>query len=245
MNNGRVNIDITALRIIYGRYKVYILPVLVIAVCLVLFLTVILPQLQYFLTLKDKRNEEAKKFYVLQNNLSVLSSLNDVSLASNLSVLSLALPPGKDFGSILNGISQAANNSGVALGDFDFRVGDISSSQSARITGAKGFPSLTLTLNLNSGVAGTLRFIKELSKVLPLSSVTSIDYNSNSSKITTVFYYKPFPPLEFNDTTPIETISQKDQTVIDKISSLNNNTFPQPVFQVSSTSSALPSSSPF
>jgi hypothetical protein len=136
----------------------------------------------------------------------------------NLQIVSVALPPNKDFSGVLDGISVAANKSGVFLGDYEFQVGNISTPSIS----IQSFPSLQITLKINGGVSGVTRFITELYKTVPLSEVSSVKVSNSDSEITALFYYKPFPPLGFNSSLPINTVSPQGLSVINTLSSWNN-----------------------
>lgn len=230
------NLDIATIKFLYEKYKDYIVSVSIIFVCFILFLNVIIPQFQRFLDLREESEAEFKKLNILRENFNILSNLDESSVDINLGKASSALPNVKDFAGILNGVSIAAEKSNVFLGDFDFQVGDISKVSS----GINNFPSLQLNLTLNSGVTDTMRFIKELYRTVPLSEVTEVQINGSRSQLSTVFYYKPFPPANISDTVPIIPFSAKGSQIIKDISSWN---FPRSFIDLPSSPSSSESAS--
>jgi len=231
----KVNIDSTTFWFLYRRYKEYLLPVGVILVCILLFLLVIIPQFQNFLDTQGQAKSEANKLIILKNNLNLLTNMDESQLDSQLQIVSVALPPNKDFEGILNGISVAANRAGVFLGDYEFQVGDITKPS----LNAQSFPSLQLSLTINGGVSGITKFMAEIYKTVPLSEITGVKVTSTTSEITILFYYKPFPPLGFNDSTPINSVSSQGLSTISNLSSWNNAVkISQPVLQESPASSS-------
>lgn len=240
----KVNIDATTLRFLYIRYKEYLLPVGVIIACILLFVFVIIPQFQNLLDAQQQAKIESNKLAVLRNNLNLLTNLSEPQLDSQLKVVTKVMPPEKDFGGILNGISLAANKAGVSLGDYEFQVGNIN--KPALIVQA--YPSLEIILTINGGIADVGRFLEELYKTAPLCEITNIKVNSSDSQVTALFFYRPFPPIGFNDTAPIETISPQGVSTINNLSTWNNiPDITQSVLvpQATPTPVASPSSTPF
>ena len=240
----KVNIDSTTFWFLYRRYKEYLLPVGVIFVSILLFLFVIIPQFQNFLDAQQQSKAEANKLVVLKNNLNLLTNMDESQMDSQLKVLSGALPSNKDFEGILNGISAAADKAGVFLGDYEFQVGDITKPS----LNIQSFPSLQLTLTIYGGVGGVTRFMSELYKTVPLSEITDVKVTSNISEITAVFYYKPFPPLGFNNSAPIIPVSQQGLSIVGNLSSWNNANAvraSQAIVQPSPASSSAVNTNPF
>ncbi len=226
----KVNIESATFWFLYRKYKEYLLPVGVILACILLFLFFIAPQFQNFLDTQEQVKTESNKLAILKNNLNLLTNIDESQMDSQLQIVSGALPPNKDFAGILNGISVAANKAGVFLGDYEFQVGDITKPS----LNIQSFPSLQLSLTINGGLAGVTRFMAELYKTIPLSEVTNVKVTSTNSEITALFYYRPFPPLGFNDSAPIKAVSQAELSTITNLSSWNN------VVEVSQTVSELP-----
>ncbi len=217
--NKKVNIDSAMMKFLYVKYKQYLLPAGVIAVCAFLFIFVIIPQFQNLLSAQQQAKVEANKLAILRNNLNLLSNLDETQLNTQLQIVSTALPPGKDFAGILTAVSIAANRSGVSLGDYQFQVGDITKPQEP---GAVSFPYLKLVLTINGGINGVTGFITELYKTAPLSEVTSVRVSSATSEVTAYFYFRPFPPLGFNDNVPVTIVSPQGLATITNLSSWNN-----------------------
>lgn len=231
----KVNIDSTTFWFLYRRYKEYLLPVGVIFTCILLFLFLIIPQFQSFLDTQQQAKVESSKLLILKNNLSLLTNIDESQMDSQLQIVSTVLPSNKDFSGILDGISVAANKAGVFLGDYEFQVGDISK-PSVTI---QSFPFLQLSLTITGGESGVTRFMAELYKTAPLAEITSVKITSTESQITALFYYKPFPPIGFNDNAPINPVSAQELSVINTLSSWNNaTTVSEPALQGSVASSS-------
>lgn len=230
LNSLKHLFDENTIKILYHRHKAYVPSVVAILLSFVLFFFVILPQVQYVFSLHDKEKEVKDRIGVLEKNIRFLSSINETDLESKLKVVSLALPPEKDFTTVMSGISQASAVAGVSIGDFIFQLGNISSNTSPSTSKASNnsakaeinVPSIEITLNISGGLDSTKRFVEELSKGFPLSDVKSIQLNGNSAKVSIAFFYRPFPPLQLDGGTEISPLSQKDEALIQTLSSSVN-----------------------
>lgn len=209
------NLDQNTIKILYTRYKEFLLPIIIILVCVFLFLKLIIPQIQELLLERNQASEAREKIAVLKKNLNILSKIDEGDQNLKLQVAASALPAEKDFAGILNAISTASNKAGVFAGDFTFQVGELST-KSAQ---TKVLPSLNLTLNIQSGVSGLRRFLSELSKTLPVSEVQDVRVGSNLSTVTINFYYKPLSFKKFNYDTPLKPLSSQNSALLKKISS--------------------------
>ena len=112
----------------------------------------------------------------------------------------------------------AAYKTGVSLGDFDFQVGDLSNT-SGSVTSV---PTLNMDLHITGNINQMSDFISELNKTVPLSEVVGIKGDVESSVVTTIFYYKPFPTFTLNENIQIKTLSASDLNLISQFSKWNN-----------------------
>ncbi len=238
--NKKINIDLNTIKIIYARYKQHIFYMVIIIVCVILFLTMIIPRTSELSNLQKEAKNEANKLAVLKNNLNLLSGMNDATLNSQLGLVSKALPVDKDFEGVLNAVSLAAVKSGALLSDYEFQVGDLSQTPS----NTSGFPFLKLSLNIKAGPKQSSLFVNELYKSFPLCEVTSIEQGEDSSNIAVMFFYKPLPNIEFNEDKPVQPVSKNDLQFIDKLSSWNYYNI-SPGSLIAPGASASAPSSPF
>lgn len=211
----KFSLDKGAYKILYERYREYIAPVAVIFVCFVLIIKIIIPQVHDFVATLNIVKEMQEQIAVLKNNVQFLTSLEDQALDSQMQIASSALPMEKDFAGILNAITTASARSGVSLGDFSFAVGELST-KSAQLARQ---PTIAVTLTVGGDAFLAQRFIQELAKTVPLSEVLNVAVSGRSSSLTTVFYYKVFPPIQFDATKPLSALSQNEEQLLNKLSS--------------------------
>lgn len=203
-------IDQGTARILYYRYKGYLISAAIIFICLLLFLFLIIPQIQTVLSLRSQEEQYRQKITILKENIAFLNRLDDASLNSQTQLVSIALPPEKDFVSILYALSTAAENASVSLSDFAFAIGEMSSS--AIPAGTR--PSIEIEVGIRGDTAGIKRFLSTLSSLIPVSEVERIEGSANSSTIGINFYYRPLPPITFKDDARISAQSAKEQELL-------------------------------
>ncbi len=219
--NQRVTIDQLVFKSLYYRYRAFIIPVATIFVCVLLFWFVVLAQMESFFAQKDALAVDTQKVSVMRQNLSLLTSLDDVKLNQLLTTATSALPAEKDFAGIVNSLQNAAAVSGSLLGDYSFSLGDLTGLDQ------KGKATAQLPVQLNVTLKGDLlsaqRFAAQLKKQLPLSDSIAIAVNANESiTVTVVFYYAAIPKIVFQDGNPLPILGQADQTLLTTLASGND-----------------------
>lgn len=209
-----LNINSTTFNILYRKYKSFVLPFLIIIVCLILLFIVIVPQVQAVLDAKEKEKIEKQKLEVLKNNYNLLLNMDINKLNTDFELLSKTLPSGKDFAGIINSISDKSVKTGVKIGDFEFTVGNISKNTE----GAIGFPSIQITLEVAGEPESVLSFVKQLYKSMPLCEITTIEQGGKSARIKIQFFYKVFPQGPISNELPITVFSSTDTSLINELS---------------------------
>lgn len=217
-SSKKVNLDINGPLTLY-RYKNYLLPLVVILVCVLLMFFIIIPQIKQYFASQEELKTEKQKLNVLKNNYNFLSNLDEAKSDADLSTLSLALPPNKDFVGMLGAISQVAAKTNVQVGNFEFSLGNLSSVSSQGLT---AYPSIKININLSGDAESINKLAAELYKTVPVAEVTSIKYTGNTAILVILFYYKPFTPQNVDDQTPVVPFSASDLALIKDIYSWNN-----------------------
>ncbi len=198
----------TTLRIIYYRNKQFIAPVIIFAVCIVIIVEAIFPQIQEWVSVRSQVSSSIQKIDQLNKNIDIVSNTNDDILNNEILFLSQVLPQNKDYIGVLNAISQAAIISGTALGDYSFDVGDLSK------TGANG-NTIQIRLSITGGVTEAKKFISSLKKQAPISDIADIQISNNTVTIVSVFYFKPFPNVSLNDNiTTVNVLSDQEKKLL-------------------------------
>jgi len=214
----KIDISENQLKIFYLKNKTYVLPIFMILVSMFLVVYILIPGIQNFIVLREESGRELEKLKLLKGNLNTLTQLDVGLLDNQLKISKQAVPPGKDFASILSAVSITAANANVPLGDFEFQVGDLIKNPS----NLSKFLTLQLLININTDLIGASRFVKEIERTLPLSAVVSIRNSGNTSSISLVFYYKPLPPVNIREDMPFKSVSAQEASLLTNLSTWNN-----------------------
>lgn len=235
-----------SLRFLYLRYKdspyyaFGIISVTVI-VCLILVVTIVIPQLTSWFSLREEAIQMGEKIAVINRNINYMKNVDRAVLNSQMQVATAAIPPEKDFASILNALTDSSIRSGVSLDDYAFQVGNISSaSAKPENVVPNGLPSLKLTVSVTGTVDKVILFLKNLQEKLPLSQVTDIDGTGQSVTINMEFYYKPLSETKYKDDEPITPVGDAQRQLIDSLSVWQRSTTVPPVIIPEGSSSAMP-----
>ncbi len=240
---NKFKIDKDTIVFLYRKHRDYIMPIAIIVVSFLLIIKVILPQIENLSVRQQEVKVEKDKLDVLKNNLTTLNGISNDALDREVLLTTSALPIEKNFAGVLNAVTISANKAGVFLGDYEFQVGDLSKSA----TIGKNLPSLQLSLSVNGGVGGAIKFITELYRSLPLSEISDIEISNSRSVIVVLFYFKPFAGGA-SVSSSLPQISKNDSASLSQISTWNNgNTLELtlPVIPIASKSAvASPSATP-
>lgn len=213
----KINADIKSLKFIFNKNKSYIFPVIIILVSIMLFFQFVIPQFNALLEAQKEAIAASVKLETLKANLDVLNNINEATLDSQLEVLKSALPLDKDFIGILNSIYLTSQKTGVDLGSFSFKIGDLTQSEIGN-----NFPVVNLSLPVSSSVAAINNFVETISKTVPLSETSLIKVGNASSTINLSFYYRPLSASSYSQDVRISPISQKGLTLINQLSQFEN-----------------------
>lgn len=236
------SLDSEALRTIYKQYKEYLLPVGTVVVSLILFFYLIIPQIANFTNLQKQMKKENEKLLILKNNLNYLSNLDSVSLDSDFKIASTVLPKEKDFVGVLSAVTEAAGKASVSLGDYEFKVGDLSSDTK---TSVKGLPFFEIDLNIVGNSSDLINFMKELQKTSPISEVIGGGTSGVNSFLTVRFYYAPLSAVSLKNDTVIKPISANEELMLKNLLSWNNLEQTLPIIPLGTASGNLNSLGPF
>lgn len=237
----KVNLNSQAITASYRHYKESLLPIGVILVCIGILFFIIVPQFKNYLSSKKELETENQKLEVLKNNYNFLLNLEDSKADTDFKTLSKALPPNKDFVGIMSAITIAASKTGVSVEDFNFSLGDLNKASDD----SSQYPSIKIDVNIGGNAKDIAKFIDELYKTAPASEVTSIKTTGNASSLITFFYYKPFPPQNVSNESPITPLSNENKSLIENVSSWNSSSLDTFLPDVSASESGGTNPSPF
>lgn len=215
-SNQKISINQLLFKNLYHRYQRFVTPFITIAVSLLLFWFVVIPQMQNWFALREQLVIDQQNLEIMHQNLSLITSFDNTKLDATLQTATNALPTEKDFAGILLSLQNAAAVAGVSLGDYSFQLGDLSG---LNAQGKIVEIPVQITLTLKGSIDNTRTFITQLKSQLPLSDVTSVSLNaSNSVTATIIFHYAILPKIVFKDSVLLPRLSSADQKVLDTLS---------------------------
>ena len=236
----KINIDFENLLALYKHYKEFLLPVGVILASTLVIIYVVFPQIQQYFNSQNLVKAEQQKLDALRNSYNLLTSLDDATITSELKTLSLALPAQKDFAGIIDAISYVSAKTGVAVGNFEFSLGNLSASN----FGGTAYPSTKIDISLKGNTKNIENFAHEIIKTMPIAEVTGLNINGGTGSLTILFYYKPFPSQNISDQVQIVPLSAKQNSLIKEASSWNSvGQIDLPVLPATSATSSAGTSS--
>lgn len=216
--DNKINTDIKSLELIYARNKPFIIPIVVILVCIALFIKVELPlfgNLQQVLEDSKKASQELES---LKKDLQVIESLDGKTLDSQLDIANNALPANKNFSAILNAVYLTAQKTGVILGEFTFQVGDLDKPDEGVSN-----PVITLSLSLDGDIRVINSFVEIISKTLPLSDISLVKSSNKASTVNLLFYYKPLMKNLPGKDLKIGVVSEENLSLLSELAAFNNS----------------------
>lgn len=214
----KINVDLKSFKFILNKNKLYIFPIIIMLVSVILFFQFVIPQFRALLNARKEARELSLRLGAIRKNIDTLKNINEETLDSQLRILNLALPLNKDSIGILNSIYFTAQRTGVGLGSFSFRIGDISKSENN-----DNFPVVKLSLPINADIRAINSFVETINKTLPLSEVYFVKAGNVSSTIGLSFYYKPLGASNYSQDVGVNPISQKGLALIDQLSEFENS----------------------
>jgi hypothetical protein len=206
-------------RLLYFRYKdtpyyTILIISLIFLVCMILISQLIVPQVQNWFSIRDEVIATQARIDVINQNINFMNSIDKVRIEKQVSLTASALPFEKDFGGILNAITDASGKAGVSLDDYSFQVGSIASVSGKQSRAVKDLSSVRVTIEITGDMEGVASFLKEINTKLPLVDVVEVDGEFNKTKITMDFFQKQFPKIVFKDDQPLVPISKKHQELL-------------------------------
>ena len=209
----------TSLKLIFYRYKdtVYY-PVINVAILIfigiALLFQVVIPQVTAWFSVQREVEALKDNIAAMEGNIKFLSALDQKSLQNDVDTVSEAYPFSIDYTGIISALSTTAAKAGVPLSDFSLSIGD---------TNASLAPSAALTYPFSftfpTDLLGAKIFIDELSKVLPIASVSTVTSGTGSVTVSLQFYYHGYPQIVINQKEKLKDLSPDEKKLLSQLKS--------------------------
>lgn len=214
MTPQKITIEQSTLKILYVKYKSFLIPLGIVLTCILLFFIIIVPQITELFSTDARAQATREKIAILRENMRFLSTVPSDVQDSNVIIATAALPLEKDYAGIIRAISVASVKSGAEIDDFSFSVGNIAEESKD----ANSNPAINLELNIKGSVDVERRFLEQLYQTAPLSKINSFEINAETGTLTILFYYKAVPAVKVDYKKPIQPLSKSETALLDKIS---------------------------
>lgn len=216
--SANINIDKGAAIITYNKYKGYTLPLAVLAISVLILLFLLIPGINQLIATQKLLDEETQKLNMLQNNYNFLINLDEQQSDADLKTLTKILPIEKDFFGMMTSVSKASSVAGISIDNYKFYLGNLS-----KLTGEDTqYPTILMDLALSGSGVSVNNFINELYKTAPLVEVSTIKYQTGKASITLAFYFKPLPPQNIANDTPVRQLSAIEQKLLNSLRTWSN-----------------------
>lgn len=211
------------IRLFYFKYRdtpqfSVIVTVSLAVVSLMIIGRVVMPQFENWFSITNEVKATQERVASLQKNIAILQSINDTQLENNFHLAKAALPYEKDYTGVITTINSVAITAGVALDDYTFQVGNLStiSAQLAPET------AISVKLSIKGDLNQLQAFMQKLNAVLPLAEVVNVSYTNNGAGVGLIFFYKYLPQkLQIPYTDPLREITPDKQRLLDTLSTWN------------------------
>ncbi len=212
-------ITVRSIWIYYYRYRETLLfsAVLFLGVIIIsslLLWKIILPQVEKWFSIREEVIATEERIKTIRENILIASRVDENELTNNLNTAIAAYPSEKDFIGILAAVSESAGRTNVALDDFSFSVGELSTNSAE----FKVEP-LLLDLIIMAESENVTNFVQEIQKKLPLSIIESYESLGETKKITLAFPFQPLSKISYKDAEPLQQITARDQELLNTLSS--------------------------
>lgn len=235
--NNKKHIDADIIKLLYYKYRDYVIPIAVFCLSWFVFFQFAIPQIQNFFANKDAVDANEQTLAVLTQNYNLISLQNDNELTNLLDTANHALPATKDFAGILNAISAASATSGVVVNDYSFQIGSINGITAPSGTGNQ---SVQLSLTIKGSINETKEFLSALSKQLPLSEITSVNIsNGATAAITANFFFADATKATFVPTSSLVVLSPSQKKILQDLGKNAVGQISAPIQKIATPTAAL------
>lgn len=202
-----------------NEVKFVSLPVGMLTFVVLLFLGLIFFGFSNINSVRDKLSEVARETKTLEQKLFILKTV-DQNLANITSAFDIALP---SKSSTLYGLNQIKNIATLN----NLMVSNVLSGSLTSLN--KEISKIPITFEVEGSETDIFNFLNSLSKVLPLMTVTSVDYSSSdnlsSATVTLNVYTAPLPKNIPSITQSVSDLTNDELKLIDELS-----TYQKPAF---------------
>jgi hypothetical protein len=206
---------------IYNKRKQQLVPLILGFAAFFVLVRVILPQWTDITDVQSLVTTKRAAIEAKTETVRILNSLTSEKIDEDYTLVTTALPLRKDIVLIYSELNDVANRSGVELGGFSVKIGDIyttaKSTKSSDQT-INGIPYFTILVNVSGESDGMRKFADLMYESLPVVEISTIDISKRDARYTINFFFKPLSLKPDNaSATAIQPLSAADTKQLDAI----------------------------
>lgn len=193
----------------------------------VVVLGVIIPQFQELGIQTEKNGIKEAEVMALQSSLNAINSVSEERLASDVEILTTALPTNKEVISVFSSIVSLATDVGIQVRGFTIQVGDVYDTKNeqphAEISSETGFPSMDVVLSLSSASQSQIvEFTKRLYASFPIAKVNTVTAQDGNSSMEISFYYRSYDLDALQNTREVPGYTQETLQMLEALRNSQN-----------------------
>ncbi len=209
----------------YRKYSVLVWPILVIIVSLIVIVTIIIPQLQSYLTQRNKLLTQTSQLNNFVVKAKDLEQIDEATYINNLKAALSALPTGKDVPQALIQLQTLINQTGMILEGIKFS----SLTVNALATTPTGKNSFELVVSV-SGTADSLkRLLNDIPKQQRKFNVNQVSMQTLSkgggveADVAIEVFYQPAVTTTASIDAQVPKLSKQEQDLLQQMLSRYTN----------------------
>jgi Tfp pilus assembly protein PilO len=197
----------------------------------------VVPFVRKTIDMNTQLNSVSAEVDVLKNKVSVLQSIDEVSMRSSVQVLLSAVPSDKSISTLLGTLDGLSAKSGVAAGNFSLsKLGSLATESAQRLSAdeqAVGGNIVPFTVNISGTLEQIRGFLTTSVSVRRILRVRTIDVSfpkteSESTAAASIAsatlgmdtFYSPLPSAIGSVSQPLTALTSLDDDMIAKVSGM-------------------------
>lgn len=222
------------LKKLFHEYQGLIVSIGILIVCGLGVLLGVVPLIQKTIELNTQNHSLSAEVDLLNNKVSVLQSIDENAMRSDLQTLLSAVPSDKSLGTLLGTLDGLTGKTGVSSGDFSLpKLGSLATESAKRLSadeqavGSNILPftiSLTGTLDQMRGFLATSISVRRLFRVrtFDVSFLKSGTESGTmvSANVAMDTFYSPLPSAIGSVREPLTALTSDDSDLIAKVNAM-------------------------
>ncbi len=200
-----------------GKYKVYLLPGIAVAITAALFVLVVIPQLIIAYRANVLLSQTKSRVTLLQNKKKALQNIDVNSYQSNLNVALTALPSEQDLPEAFSQLQALIGKNNLQLQDTSF-----SGASGSTQTDSSGPQSFQIKMDVSGTVSSIKDFVNSLESAPEVMKITGLDVSGaqegqTQATVLISVYYQSFPTISESVEQPVTPLTQNDISLLSSL----------------------------